>query len=115
MIVEKLADKRELERFNLNLDVIEQTTDNYLGYTGDMHRVGLMLISKVELALSLDIPIWLEMLGDNGIESKMPMIINGVWNKKTMNPVIYHTGCRLVRPSPEAINKIDEFIDGLAS
>jgi hypothetical protein len=102
--------RRKPERFNLNLDVIEQTTDNYIGSTGNIHHEGLMLISKVELALSLDIPIWLEMLGDKGIESKIPLFINGVWNKKTMYHGIYHTGCRIVEPSPEDIHEIDELM-----
>jgi len=108
-----MIEKRKLERFNIYLDVIEQSTDNFIGITGNIHHEGMLLISLLEFALFKDIPILLETSGAEGIECKIPLVINGIWNQKKINPV--HTRCRIVEPSPEAIHEIDKLIEEGAS
>ena len=46
-----MIEKRKLERFNIYLDVIEQSTDNFIGITGNIHHEGMLLISLLCLKI----------------------------------------------------------------
>ncbi len=99
---------RKLKRFILYLNVIEQATGKLLGYTGNIHHQGLMLVSKHEIPLITDIPVLVQIPGEEGIESEIPLIINGIWNQLNRNPHFYNTGCQVVDPSSEVIDAINE-------
>jgi hypothetical protein len=99
---------RKLKRFILYLNIIERTSGKLLGYTGNIHHQGLMLVSKHEIPLIIDIPVLVQVPGEEGIKSEIPLIINGIWNQMNMNPHFYNTGCQIVDPSSEVIDAIDE-------
>ncbi len=100
-----MKEKRNLKRIHRNLDVIEQTSGDLIGYTGNIHYEGLMLTSRFRPALFLDIPIWINIPKN---KDKIPLVINGIWSQVNKNSGEYGTGCRLSEPSPEAICKIKE-------
>jgi len=99
---------RKLKRFILYLNVIERTSGKLLGYTGNIHRQGLMLVSKYEVPLIVDIPVLVQVPGEEGIKSEIPLVINGIWNQINRNPHFYNTGCLVVNPSSEVIDAINE-------
>jgi len=70
-----------------------------------------MLISKVEIPLLKDLSISLEAPGQE--ESKIQMVINGIWNQKYTEPDFFNTGCRIVKPSPEIISAINNLFVAL--
>ena len=116
MIVKRnslLEDKRKLKRFILYLNVIEKTSGKLLGYTGDINQHGLMLVSKYEIPLIMDIPILVQVPGEEGVKSEISLVINGIWNQVNMNPHFYNTGCRIVEPSPKVTEAIKQLIDDL--
>jgi len=100
-----MQESRNLKRIHRNLDVIEQTSGDLIGYTGNIHHEGLMLVIKFQPALFLDIPIWVEA---PEVKDKIPLVINGVWSQANKNSNLYGTGCLLVEPSPGTICKIKE-------
>jgi hypothetical protein len=103
-----LGEKRRLKRSLCYLDVIEQTSGNFMGTATNIHHEGMMLVSMFQPALFLDVPIWVE---DPNIKDKIPLVINGIWSQMNMHPVSYYTGCRIVDPSPEAICEINGLIE----
>jgi hypothetical protein len=105
----KLFDEmRKLKRFILYLNVIEQSSGKLLGYTGNIHNKGLLLVSKHEIPLIVDIPVLVQIPGEDGVKTEIPLIINGIWNQLNRNPHFYNTGCQLVDPSAEVIDAINE-------
>lgn len=110
-----MEEKRIIKRSARYLNVIEQTSGDLIGHVGDIHYSGLMLVSKFGIPLLMDISVWVEVPGDRGIKSRVPLIINDIWNQKNTKPVFYHTGCRIVDPSHQTIRDIDELIGELTS
>ena len=109
-----LEEKRELKRLIRYLNVIDQASGELIGYTGNIHYNGLMLITKSEIALHEEIAVLVEVPGDEGVKTKIPLVIKGIWNQMNINPVFYNTGCRVVKPSQEAMREIDKLIEDLA-
>lgn len=105
-----MEEKRKLKRFILYFNVIEQTSGRLLGYSGDIHQKGLMLVSKYEIPLIMDIPVLVQVPGEVGVKSEIPLVINGIWNQLNMNPHFYNTGCRIVDPSQGVIDAINELV-----
>ena len=64
-----------------------------------------MLISKFEVPLQKDIPVFVE-VPDR--ETEIQIVIHGVWNQGNRDPDYYNTGFRIVDPTPESINVIYE-------
>ncbi len=110
----KDEERRKHKRLIRYLNIIEESTGKLLGYTGDIHYSGLLLVSRSEIPLQVDIPVWIEVPGETGIKDRVPLIINGVWTQMNINPVFYNTGCWLVDPSPNDIGKIEKLIKELA-
>ena len=102
-----MEEKRNLKRIHRNLDVIEQTSGDLIGYTGNVHHEGMMLVSQFQPALFLDIPIWIDV---PEINEKIPLVINGKWSQTNKNSDLYGTGCQLVESSPETICNIKELV-----
>ena len=102
-----MEERRNLKRIHRNLDVIEQTSGDLIGYTGNINHEGMMLVSKFQPALFLDVPIWVEV---PEIKDKIPLVINGKWSQVNKNSDLYGTGCRLVESSPGTICKIKELV-----
>lgn len=110
-----MEDKRKLKRFAHKLNVTEQTSGNTIGYTGDIHQNGLMLVTKFQAALFLNIPVWVDVPVADGTKNKIPLVIEGIWSQKDKNSDSYNTGCQLVAPTPEAIGEINELIENFKS
>jgi truncated hemoglobin YjbI len=106
-------ERRQHKRLIRYLNVIEESTGKLLGYTGDIHYSGLLLVSRSEIPLQVDIPVWIEVPGDAGIKERVPLVINGVWTQMNINPVFYNTGCWIVGPSPNDISKLEKLIEEL--
>jgi hypothetical protein len=104
---QKLEDKRKLERRICYLDAYEQATDDLIGNASNIHPEGLMLISKAEIPLFKDLSISLVVPGYE--ESKIQLVINGVWNREYKYPELdfFNTGCRLIEPTPEVISALN--------
>lgn len=110
-----MEDKRKLKRFSHKLNVTEQTSGNLIGFTGDIHQDGLMLVTKFQTALFLNIPVWVDVPVVDGTKNKIPLVIEGVWTQKGINSDLYNTGCQLVAPTPEALSEITELIENFKS
>jgi hypothetical protein len=106
-----LEDKRNLERRLCYLDAYEQATGDLIGSASNLHQEGLMLISKAEIPLIKDLSISLEIPGYE--ESKTQLVINGVWNRKNMEPDFFNTGCQIIKPTPEVISAINNLLMAL--
>ncbi len=102
-----MEERREYKRLIRYLNVIEQTTGKLIGRIGDIHNTGLLLVSELEIPLLMDIHVWLEVPGEEGIKNRVPLVINGTWNQMNRNPVFYNTGCWIVNPQPDAISAIE--------
>jgi hypothetical protein len=76
------------------LNVKETATGRLINYTGDVHYEGLMLVGESRIALRMNIPILLEVPGEEGIKTRIPLIINGIWTQMDKDPVLYRTGCQ---------------------
>ncbi len=70
-----------------------------------------MLISKVEIPLLKDLSISLEV--PRYEESKIQLVINGIWNQKNTEPDFFNTGCQIIEPSPEVISAINNLFVAL--
>ena len=108
--------KRKIKRSLRYLNVKEPATGKLISHTGDVHNEGLMLVGESGIMLHMDTPILLEVPGEEGIKTRIPLIINGIWAQVDEDPVLNKTGCRIVNPSPTAVCKIKELtstnIDG---
>ncbi len=113
--MEKLKEKRKIIRSIHYINVIEQTTGKLIGHTGDIHYSGMLLVSTLEIPLLVDIPVWLEIPGDEGFENRVPLVISGIWNQMNISPVFYNTGCWIINPSHKVISAIEKLIKELSS
>jgi len=110
-LVALLEENRKLERFLTYLEVTDRTSGDLVGHAANIHQEGLLLISKTEIELSRDISIWAELPGDQKIESKFPLVINGLWNETCVEPDHYKTGFKIVKPSLDTITEINKIIE----
>ena len=106
-----MEDKRKHERRLCYLDAYEQVTGYLIGSASNMHQEGLMLISKVEIPLLKDLSISLEVPGHE--ESKIQLVINGIWNQKNTEPVFFNTGCQIIEPTQEVLSAINNLFVAL--
>jgi hypothetical protein len=103
-----LLEIRKIKRSLRYLNVKEPATGKLISYTGNVHHKGLMLVGESGIKLHRDTPILLEIPGEEGIKTRIPLVINGIWAQTDEDPVFNKTGCQIVNASPRAIRKLKQ-------
>lgn len=114
MEAELIIEKRRLKRFIVNVKILDQETNECIGYSANMHTEGMMVTSpgKIPLNTPLKIKLVHLQLDDEIIE--IPLVIEGLWNMPGKNPDFYNTGFRIVNPDAEQVQAISRVIEDLA-
>ena len=114
MTQQVLKEKRSRDRHAIPLFVYEQATDRLLGCAENIHLEGLMLVSKQAVPVKTEIPILLEIPGQD-VKVRISLNSFTAWTSiSDSRPTFYYTGFYFVSPSHEAIAHIQTLIDELS-
>ena len=95
------------------LDVIDQQTNQQLGYLGDLSKSGIMLISNKPLPLNKKIDISI-VANEKEEDSPMTFIkaqIQTCWIKPNINPELFCIGCQILKIDPNDEKKLKKLGD----
>ena len=109
------VEKRILERFIVNVKVFNSDTGDLLGYSANMHTMGMKLTSPEEIPLDTEFNVKIEHIrfeDDEFVE--IPLRIRSLWGATGKNTDFFETGFRIIDPTPESDRAITGLIEELS-
>ena len=111
---ELIIEKRELERFIVNVKIEERDTGRCLGYSANMHKRGMMITSTEPLPLDRVLKVKLVHIQDEDEIIEIPLDIVGVWRTMDKTSGFHNTGFKIINTSPKQDKAINTVIEELA-
>ena len=108
-----MPERRKLPRRHILFysRVFDRQTGVFLGYLGDMHEEGMMLISENPLNVDQVFRLRIDLPDDAYSQPVLNFDARSVWCKKDIDPNFYNTGFQFLDVSDEARQIISQVID----
>ena len=113
--MEKLAERRRQERFQIVQEVFDQKTGESLGHTADLNAYGMMLISKNKFTvtdsrrISFNIPL------KKNKDMKTCLTAECRWCEQMKGTELYNSGFRFIYPTRFDAEYIETLFYGLTN
>ena len=115
MTSSEIDDKRRLKRFIVNVKVFNTDTGDLLGYSANMHNMGMKLTSTEEIPMDTEFNVKIEHIRfDDDEFVEIPLRIRSLWGNPGKNPDFYDTGFQIVNPTPDSDRAIAALIEELS-
>lgn len=110
----QVNEKRRLKRFSARLKVYSQQTDGLIGYSGNLHTEGMMIISKDPIPKNQELQIWFGATKEEKRLNRIFISAYKAWESFTDNDErFYYSGLHFVAPSEETLDKIQTLLYNL--
>jgi len=111
-MLQKVNERRKLDRLNLNLKVIERETGDRLGITENIHCEGMSLMTVRSFVIGEATQVVIELPGE-GETKKLTLAAVSCWSVHNKITLTYDVGFRFLYPSPEMRSFYETLFDGL--
>jgi hypothetical protein len=110
-----LDDKRRLKRFIVNVKIFNSDTGELLGYSANMHAMGMKITSTEEIPLHTEFNVKIEHIRiDDDEFVEIPLCVRSLWGGPGKNPDFIDTGFQIIDPTPESERAITALIEELS-
>jgi hypothetical protein len=108
-----MVERRKLPRRHILFysRVFDRQTGVFLGYLGDMHEGGMMIISESPLAVDEVFRLRIDLPEDNYPLPALNFEARSAWCRKDVDPNFYNTGFQFFDVSDESRQIISQVID----
>jgi hypothetical protein len=110
---EVLIESRRLERFIINVKIIDADDESVLGYSANMHTEGLMIRSMRKIPSDKIINIRVEHMQFDDEFISIPLKVQSIWCYPDRKTDFFKVGFFIVDPTPSQRRAITGLIEEL--
>ena len=111
-MLQKVDERRNLDRLNLNLKVFARESGERLGLTENIHCGGMSLMTVKPFVIGEAIQVVIE-LPDRGETKRLTLTAASCWSVLDTKNLTYNVGFRFLHPSPQMRSFYETLFDGL--